>query len=566
MKDSRARRAGPAGRDRGFALIAFVLLVVMVSAYVIAAQLNRTNSELARFREDRTMDALRQAKTALIAHAASEEWQLYKALPSVPPVAYVQPGALPCPDQDNDGDADCLLPLTSSMIGRLPWKTLGIADLRDASGEQLWYALSHDFRKNQCPGAGCTTINSDTLGQLTLNGSAPATQVVAIVFAPGQAIQGQARDGANALNPSNYLELFSLTNPVNYVFTTSVLPSDTFNDRLIAITQAELMAAVEPIVAARIERDIRTSLQSYSSGWGNAFPFPALFVAGGFGPVRAQDQYKGAAGETNGLLPLTAEPGWVSWENSVSVTGISGGTGNTSFSSSCSLQNSGTLVSCQIDYSNGSSDRPAIRLQATLLNAALSFVNPVAQSDKTMIDHDGAVIDWSNSTPLFAPTVDNILLADGKGRVVFQGRLRNGASTEGRVTIQIPLPAYHALTNAADPTTGWFVTNQWYRQTYFAVSPGFLPGGGSTCNPLPAVPSCLTVGKLSPAFVQTNDKRAILILAGRSLSNAPRPSNSLPDYLEGANLSAAQGAVPYSYEHRAGVPTAINDRVVVVAP
>src|SRR5258708_29066232 len=53
-----------------------------------------------------------------------------------------------------------LFPYTTLFrsIGRIPWKTLGIDDLRDASGERLWYALAHNFRKL----SGTTVINSDT--------------------------------------------------------------------------------------------------------------------------------------------------------------------------------------------------------------------------------------------------------------------------------------------------------------------------------------------------------------------------------------------------------------------
>ena len=562
------RPAPSASRNRGFALIAFVLLLVLVAGYVVAAALNRTGSELASTREDRNMKALNQAKAALIAYAASEEWQLYKALPQLPPTAYVQPGSLPCPDQDNDGDADCTGSLTASMIGRLPWKTIGADDPRDASGERLWYALSHDFRKNQCPGTGCTTINSDTQGQLTVTGSAPASTVVAIVFAPGLAVQGQVRDSANVNNVASYLEGFDLSNPVNYVFTTTVLPSSTFNDRLLTITQADLMAAVEPVVAARIQRDIQPYIQSQFTGWSNRYPFPAPFVSGGVGPGRAQLNYNGVVGQEDGLLPLTTDASLLLWKTgSVSLTAIpGGGTGNQTInSSSCSIQGGGTQISCQINYNTGSNDRPAIQLQATLLSAALGFVKPVAQGDKTMTGLYGST-DWSSLTPT-TPTISNLLLADGNGVVTFRGGLRNGgpppSGTGGQVTIVVPVPGYHSITNSADLTSGWFISNQWYRQTYFAVSPGYLPGGAGTCNASATPPVCLTVNKLpSPS----NNKRAILVLAGRALNGAARPTTSLTDYFENANLTAANGTIPYLYENRTGTPTAINDRVVVLAP
>jgi type II secretory pathway pseudopilin PulG len=567
--------AHSAPRNRGFALIAFVLLLVLVAGYVVAAALNRTSSELASTREDRNMKALRQAKAALIAYAASEEWQLYKALPSTPPAVYVQPGSLPCPDQNNDGDADCFGSLTASMLGRLPWGTIGADDLRDASGERLWYALSHDFRKNQCPGTGCTTINSDTQGQLTIRGPGPAynvvtNKVVAIVFAPGLSVQGQLRNSANINNAASYLEDFDLSDPVNFKFTTDTLPSSTFNDRLLAITQAELMAAVEPVVAARIERDIKPYIQAQFAGWSNAYPFAMPFLPGG--PGQPQPNYKGVAGQDNGLLPLTTDTSLLLWKSgSVGVTAIpGGGTGNQSFSYTCSIQNSGTLIHCVINYGAGSSDRPAIQLQATLLNAGLGFVKPVAQADKIMTDSAGNPTDWSSLTPT-TPSVTNVLLGPlpnpdtGNGRVTFTGGLRNGASTGSQVTIDVPVPGYHSLTNSATLTSGWFIANQWYRQTYYAVSPGYLPGGGGNCIPsgTPPPPLCLTVNKLP---LPSNNKLAVLVLAGRALNGVVRPTTTLSDYFENANLTAANGTTPYVYEQRIGTPTAINDRVVVMAP
>ncbi len=266
-------------RQGGFAMIALIALIAIMSAYLVANALARTNAELANTREQRSMNALRQAKAALIAYAASEEWQQYRSGPT-----NFQPGALPCPDSNDSGNSAGICSAAANRIGRLPWKTLGIDDLRDASGERLWYALSANFRKL----SGTTVINSDTQGQLTVIGIAPASNIVAIVFAPGEAIQGQNRDPANALahnSPANYLEGY---NAAYDTFTSTAFPSDSFNDRLLVITQADLMSVVEPVVAAMIERDVKPYLQTYLTQWG-AFPFPATFAPGpGTSTTRAQ--------------------------------------------------------------------------------------------------------------------------------------------------------------------------------------------------------------------------------------------------------------------------------------
>ena len=79
---------------------------------------------------------------------------------------------------------------------------------------------------------------------------------------------------------------------------------------------------------------------------------------------------------------------------------------------------------------------------------------------------------------------------------------------------------------------------------------------------MPATPSCLTVNTLPTSYASTTDKRVILILTGRSINGSSRPSATLSNYLEGQNTTPTD----FIYEHRAGVASSINDRVVVIAP
>jgi len=589
----------------GFALIALLSLAALIAAFLIASALNFTSAGISNEREDRSMNALRKAKVALIAYAASEQWQLYKT-----PSTYFQPGALPCADLDNDGDADCAMGSSLlSMIGRVPFKTMGIDDLRDASGERLWYALSHDFRKNQCPGTGCTTINSDTLGQLTVTGTAPATQVVAIVFAPGapldlRAIGGPLQDRiAGPNDPTNYLENFNLGDNIHFTFTSTGSPTDTSNDRLLVITQADLMAAVEPVVAARIERDAKPLLIDYYNKWGS-YPFAVPFVS----PPVAQSAYLGVLNQTTGLLPLT-NTATFTWQNPT-VTQIPPGDGSPTVTSwSCSI--SSLTATCTVNYCCNGGDRPDIRLEVLLANASMAFADkpaPVTDADNLAM-RDGNGDTPSNQSPPYGywsaagspprvPTGGTFVAQGGGWTLTYTGRLQNAVSMNHQATITVPLPAPGYLSKldpVANPSIAWFFSNQWYRQTYYAMSPGFAPGGvppaatcipapgtPSCCNPLPTVPptpSCLTVNNLRPVApasctplnpsadpCSTVNKQALLILAGRALNGVLRPTGSVADYLENANLTAANGTTPFVYEHRAGVPTAINDRVVVVSP
>jgi type II secretory pathway pseudopilin PulG len=593
---------GPGARfQRGFALIAILALVALISAFLIASALNRSSADISNEREDRSMSALRQAKAALIAYAAAEQWQ------DIGGATQFQPGALPCPDRDNDGIAEDhefpQKPCDTALkrIGRFPWKTVGADDLRDASGERLWYAVSANFLKNTP--SYTNIINSDTPGQLTVTGTAAANNVIAVLFAPGAGIQNQFRDPANAVtfnDPANFLEQFDSTTYAT--FSSNSFPTNALNDRVLVIMQDDLMSAVEPIVAGIIERDIRPNIQAYFNDW-NAYPFPATFD-----PTRTQSQFVGNAGTltpgflAKGLLPVSRSA--LQWRtSSISITQIPGGTGSGAsgpsggpcpgWASNCTLDSvncgasSTSQIVCQVSYSGTGSDRPAIRIQAILEGAALSFPTLLGPDDAAMVDWVGNPLssgsgygNWSQSGsnyPLVHPPNTANTLAtspvDGTAQVVFTGRLQNPdtppTGTGGTVTITINVPAYQPFTNPLDANLGWFAANEWFRQTYFAVSAGFLPGGGNSCNPLPSPPSspplCLQVNNLRPSYANAKDKQVIVVLAGRSLSNSARPSTNLPDYFESANLTAAQGSTMI-FENRAGNPTTINDRVVVISP
>jgi hypothetical protein len=124
----------------------------------------------------------------------------------------------------------------------------------------------------------------------------------------------------------------------------------------------------------------------------------------------------------------------------------------------------------------------------------------------------------------------------------------------------VPAPSYHPVSNSADTTSGWFIANQWYRQTYYAVSQDHVPGGSASCT---VGVTCLTVNNL-PAPL--NNGRLILVFGGRALdgqTRPPSPPSTLENYFELENSTPADLIFQH---HRLGLPTTINDRVVVVAP
>lgn len=514
-------------------MIVMVLFLALVSAYFVAKGLSQTGAEVSAQRDQRSRDALLQAKAGLIAFAADTNFAAAHS---------TQPGSLPCPDTNNDGDAEGTCNSISERIGRLPWKTLNLPDLRDDSGERLWYAVSGNFRK----APGTTIINSNTQGTIAINGSAPATGVLAVVIAPGQALQNQTRDAGHLNDPSSYLEGIN-AGANDDVFETRAPPNDRdpstgdriFNDRLVAITHRELFDMVEPIVANRLVQDgFVTDMQSYFTTWGR-FPFATTFAN------PDSSNFRGVTGETSGLLPITGDMTYMTWSvNIVQLPNNPSPYQSTGLLLSTSCTDSSTSTTCTIDYILG---RPRIRLTATA-PAGHGFARRIQNTD----------ISGSLASAVVRTTTPT-LNASGNYTITYEGRVPSGGST----VITVQKPSYYTLTSSTPASTFWFVANQWHKLMYYAVAPSLLPGAGGDCQ---TTPPCLTVNNYpSGQSATVSNARAIIVLAGRALviSGTPqvRPSATLGNYLEGVNQSPAN----YIYENRTALGTA-NDRVIVVSP
>src|SRR5262249_44234629 len=105
------------------------------------------------------------------------------------------------------------------------------------------------------------------------------------------------------------------------------------------------------------------------------------------------------------------------------------------------------------------------------------------------------------------------------------------------MTAQLGMFADDPLLDPSDPTTGWFVRNEWYRLVWYAAAPkntvdnlsGGVPVGCVNPSPPPPAPACLGLNR-------TRNICGLMVLRGRSLSNpANRPNGDLMDYLEHAN-------------------------------
>lgn len=182
--------------EHGYALTLMLVLLVTGSLYVIVNRLDASPLQAARNAE--TSRALQQAKSALLAYALSNRDTRPDKDTGIKIEGY---GYLPCPDLESDdhmgtmygtGAANCGANNTIS-IGLLPYRSLGLPELRDGDGNCLWYAVSgtHKISPNTTP------LNWDTRGQIEILDANGATLLAsagsaggaaAVIFAAGPAI------------------------------------------------------------------------------------------------------------------------------------------------------------------------------------------------------------------------------------------------------------------------------------------------------------------------------------------------------------------------------------------
>lgn len=212
----RSDSVGSLRHQGGIALLAMLTLLTLWGLYLFVGQLSAT--QLRAERERNAAAALAEAKAALIGDAVARlslNDTVYLRLPDLgtnigsPAEGYAS-GIFSGDERD------------LSVLGKFPWKTLDIAPLRDRYGECLWYVVSGRFKvapKTKAP------MNWDTQGQIDVidgTGKMIATNLAALIAAPGQAVDRQDRTLANAAysecggnyDARNYLDTFDSINAV----------------------------------------------------------------------------------------------------------------------------------------------------------------------------------------------------------------------------------------------------------------------------------------------------------------------------------------------------------------
>ena len=229
-----------------------VVLVVLVTILGVMA-LGWLYGQLAsRHRADQaTARALAVAQAALTGRAVAD---------------INHPGSLPCPDTNNDGVAETTVGQQGGgcpgYIGRVPWRTLGLSDVRDGVGERLWYALSSDTRDAQY-----LAVNSQTApGVLQVNGNG---QLVAVLLSSDVALASQSRDQTNENVVADFLEGDNANG--DNVYEAQTLADASFNDKLLVLSSAGLFRKVERLILQQMV----IKLAQYAGQHNAAYPFAA---------------------------------------------------------------------------------------------------------------------------------------------------------------------------------------------------------------------------------------------------------------------------------------------------
>lgn len=270
------------GRQRGLVAL-IVLLVLLLGSIVALYGVSGASVNIDAKREAFNRDVLIRAKTALIEYTVSRDDP-------------DRPGAFPCPvpapsSVNYRGEGQAAIACgAANLIGRLPWKTLGLPELRDADGELLWYAVSAAFSYQQIPNSNFSSaVNSNTQSKLVIEtdqvGAPTINNVAVVIFAAGSPLAAQ--DRSNTIKtcattskkieavycPDNYLEPKGSANNADADGPFArAKKSPTLNDQLEYIVPEDFIPSIEGRIAAHVKQSL--AVYFASNGY---YPYAAPF-------------------------------------------------------------------------------------------------------------------------------------------------------------------------------------------------------------------------------------------------------------------------------------------------
>jgi len=304
-------------QQHGAALMLMLLIIILGLSSALLSPFRSSKFKIEQ--DKKTVAVLAQAKEALIGYAVT--------------YAYTHTGQvsgyLPCPDIDgSNGEGSSKLSCGSkniSALGRLPWRTLDLAPLKDGSYECLWYAVSGTYKGNP----KTDLMNWDNLGLLSVSYSNRdnISDVVAVIFAPGVPLTNQNRSAAGSTQscggnytPANYLDSDGvhdnalISNSANTYSNFFAGPSAQINDQLVYITRADIFNALAirtDFIAQLSDMTLKTAeclayfaTQNTNYPSNKSLPWPAPMVLPNY---TSNTSYNDASGLHAGRVPYQVD-------------------------------------------------------------------------------------------------------------------------------------------------------------------------------------------------------------------------------------------------------------------
>ena len=304
-------------KQRGVALLIIALILGRATTGFFFSKFSARNIE--QERAAGTTAALAEAKAALLGFAMSFE--------ASEPGDAGRYGFLPCPEVrltfglEGSASSPCGDTYASS-IGRLPWRSLRSGPIRDGNKECLWYAVSGSYKNS-----GSSTpemLNADTPGQFEISGqdgtllagASPENRAVAVIFSPGSIVGSQNRTTSTGTSscPGHYTaaDYLEVLNGINNAVVSSNSNqidrlvagnrTDTFNDRLVFITQEEIFSSIVNSTDFLADiRDLTARIANCLADGATATPANLSLS-----DYRSEDEYRSVPSLARGRVPNVA--------------------------------------------------------------------------------------------------------------------------------------------------------------------------------------------------------------------------------------------------------------------
>lgn len=250
--------------QRGAALL--VILAIILVAFTVTLTASLSINGIRQKSTQKNITVMAQAKTAIEGYALRQQ-----------PM-----GGLPCPDIDDDGFADVVGVNCSAYLGRLPYKTLSLPELRDGDGSVLWYAVERNL-----VASSSAAKNSSALHSLVLD----SQPMAALVIAANRVVDNQVR--GTPINVNAYLEGENAS--ANTEIFEQVVDED-HNDQLLGISYS----AFWHLVQRSYVKQLGELLSRYQQACGE-LPWAASF---GGPPYNSVDLQQAGAVPFHSALPV----------------------------------------------------------------------------------------------------------------------------------------------------------------------------------------------------------------------------------------------------------------------